>query len=122
MRARGTTRLTGIIAVVAAIAAVAIHVSFASADPLQQNPVTANATLTFTTTTDSLAAGQAIGYHVDTNSGTTLNSVEAKICTDGNTTGTWGSGTFGYSGTFGTRCVFAAGITSGALTGTMAQA
>ena len=126
--ARPIGRLCGVIATVAAIIAVAIHVSWAPASPnlsadavtaaaavIGPTPATANASIVMTGPVDALANGDAVHFTVNTAGGVTLNKVEAHICAHGYTT--YSTTTFGFANSGGTRCVYAPNITTGALTG-----
>jgi hypothetical protein len=116
------------IAAVAAIIAVAIHVSWAPASPnvsadaitvaaglIGPTPTTANASIVMTGPVDTLANGDAVHFTVNTANGVTLNKVEAHICAHGYTT--YSTTTFGFANSGGTRCVYGPNITTGALTG-----
>jgi hypothetical protein len=126
--ARPIGRLCGVIAAVAAIVAVAIHVSWAPASPnvsadaitvaaglIGPTPATANASIVMTGPVGALANGDAVHFTVNTAGGVTLNKVEAHICAHGYTT--YSTTTFGFANSGGTRCVYAPNITTGALTG-----
>jgi hypothetical protein len=114
---RGGRKALVALAAVVSLGSVAALAGPASADPtIGPTPApTANTSVNFSTPTDGLVNGQAVTYTVQTTSPTTLNKVEGHICATGYTT--YSSGTFGYSGTTGVRCVNSPGITGGGLTG-----
>src|SRR3977135_1113136 len=113
--ARPLGRFCGVIAALAAILAVAIHVTWAPAVAvIGPTPATPNAAISVAGPTDNLTAGDSIHFTVTTSGAVTLNKVHAKICVHGFTS--YSTTSFGYANAGGTRCVFAANITSGALT------
>ena len=114
IRTRRRGRFSGVIAALAAILAVAVHVTWAPAAVIGPTPA-ANATINVSSATSGLTTGAEVHFTVNTTSTVTLNKVEAKICRPGFATYT--TTTFGYSGSSGTRCVYEPGISSGSLGG-----
>ena len=114
IRTRRRGRFSGVVAALAAILAVAVHVTWAPAAVIGPTPA-ANATINVSSATSGLSTGAEVHFTVNTTSTVTLNKVEAKICRPGFATYT--TTTFGYSGSSGTRCVYEPGISSGSLGG-----
>jgi hypothetical protein len=115
---RRAGRFYGVAAALAAIIAVALHVTWAPAITTIGPTPSAHASVTFTSSTDNLSAGDSIHFHVDTSpngqTAVTLASVEAHVCKTGFTT--YSVSSFGYNTSAGVRCVNGANITSGGLT------
>jgi len=119
-RARRRRRFYGATAALAAIIAVALHVTWAPAVPVVGPTPPAHASMTVTTPTDGLTDGSAVHFTIDTSMNpaggqVTLAVVEARICQTGFTT--YSLSSFGFTGSAGVRCVDAQGIQSGGLSG-----
>jgi hypothetical protein len=111
-RTRPITRFSGVLAAVAAVLAVALHVTWAPASTPTYGPVpAASATMDISTPVTGLTDGSTITWVVNTSGAVTLNLVEAKICKTGSTTYTLTQ--YSYSGSTGLRCVYQPGIQSG---------
>jgi len=117
---RGGRKALIALAAVVSLGSVVAMAGPAIADPvIGPTPAPTNATsITYSTAHDGLVNGQGVGFTVNTTLPSTLNKVHAKICATGYTT--YSSTTFGYANAGGTRCVYGAGVTAGALTGVQA--
>jgi len=105
------------VALVLVAVAAALPIPKASAD-LAVGPVPApDHTVTLhVSAVDGLVDGQAVTFDVQTSGGATLiGNLTAHLCVHGSTS--YGTTSFGYSGNNGSRCVYEAGIVSGALAG-----
>jgi hypothetical protein len=125
MRTRMFDRRPGLIAAIAAIAAVAVQFSPVGASSATgPSPATTHAVTLTASPVDNLVDGAAITYTVNTSGGTTLiGNLTAHICIHGLSGYTTGS--FGYSGANGVRCVYnpgTLGVVPGIVSGGLNQA